>query len=82
MQELTREQAVAVTALTGITFCRAKVFIEDVSKKLGRIVHPSEFNNPAFLLEVKERYEEDFVPLCYDEREHEEPKSKLILPNE
>lgn len=64
--QLTPRQAACVTAVTGMTWIHPKLFLEEVAKKLGRMVHPSEFNNPGFIVEVKNAFYDDFIAMCVD----------------
>lgn len=64
MQQLTKEQALAIMGFTGVTATNFGDFHEDVEKRLGRPVFTHEFANEAVMNEVKEAYRKDFLEMC------------------
>ena len=63
MKQLTLEQAIVLTAFTGITVCEFYDFHKAVEEKLGRPVWTHQFGNADFAAELKELYREDFFKL-------------------
>jgi hypothetical protein len=72
--QLTPEQATCLMCVTGVTMIHPQLFLQEVAKKLGRMVHPSEFNNPGFIVELKNVYYDDFISMCVDLPEQEEKR--------
>lgn len=72
---LTKEQCICLSIMTGNTMIEAKHVLADVSQRLGRKVHPAEFNNKGFIDELKNLYYDEWLEMCY-----EEPHAGLILP--
>ena len=72
---MTKEQAIIVTGFTGITAVDFSLFHEDVEKRLKRPVFTHEFGSGGVWEEIKEAYKEDFLKLCYTEKENVPQKS-------
>lgn len=64
--KLTKEQAIVVSAYTGITCCDFSLLHEDVEKRLGHSVWTHQFADKDFVGKIKELYREDFISMCYD----------------
>ena len=69
--KLTKQQAIILTAYTGIMFCRSfQDLHEDVEKRLGQPVFSHQFGNKDFRDNViKPLYKEDFLSLIPEEGE-------------
>lgn len=65
--KLTKEQAIIVMGYTGISTCSFGHFHEDVEKRFGRPIFTHQFGNKEFTEEIKEKYKEDFIAICYQE---------------
>lgn len=66
MNKLTLEQAIAITAYTGVSACDFSVFHKDVEKRLGQSVYTHQFANVGFARQVKELYREDFLAMVLE----------------
>lgn len=75
MRPLTVSQAVCITVMTGMLMLDPVDFHREVEKKLGRSIHPAEFNNNEFIVELQDIYRKDFETLT-----DVVPDSGLILP--
>jgi len=71
MQKFTKEQAIVITGLTGVTACDFSSFHEDVEKRLGYPIWTHQFADEAFVEKVKQAYKDDFIAMCYSEKENE-----------
>lgn len=65
MQQLTKEQALIITAYTGVGSCPFSDFQEFAEKKLGRFVWTHEMGSEEFWKEIREATKEDFLSICY-----------------
>ena len=65
--KLTKEQAIIVSAYTGVTTMNFGFVHEAVEKKLGHPVWTHEFADKEFMQEVKDAFREDFLAICYTE---------------
>lgn len=65
MQQLTKEQALIITAFTGVMSCPFSDFHEFVEKRLGRPIWTHEMGSPEFWEEIKQATKEDFLSICY-----------------
>lgn len=63
MTKLTKEQAVVLTAYTGILMCNFSDFHEYVEKILGRSVWTHEFGDKETSELIKQKSKEDFMKL-------------------
>lgn len=64
MQKLTVEQAVVISAYTGVLCCNFGDMHEAVEKKVGREVHSAEFAIGGPLSDLKTMFKDDFMALC------------------
>lgn len=64
---LTKEQAIVVSAYTGILICEFKDMHQDIEKRLGKPVDQFEFLDPQFRPRIKELYKKDFLELMPNE---------------
>lgn len=78
MDMLSKEQAVALMVVTGVILISPKIFLEEIDKKLQRKVTAEEFANPAFILELKELYHDDFLALVYREENNNNNATRII----
>jgi len=62
MQKLTKEQAVVISAYTGVLCCDFSDMHEAVEKKFGRPAFTHEFARNEE--RVREAFKEDFLKLC------------------
>lgn len=69
MERLTKEQAAVLGAFTGIMSGPFSDLQEYAEKKLGRSVWTHEFASEHFFSQLKELSREDFIAICYRERE-------------
>ena len=65
MQQLTKEQALIISAYTRIISCPFSDFHEFVEKRLGHPVWTHEMREKEFWEKMKEVTKEDFLKLCY-----------------
>lgn len=65
MQQLTKEQALIITAYTGVMSCPFSDFHEFAEKKLGRPIWTHEMGSEEFWKEIKEAIKEDSLSICY-----------------
>ena len=63
MTKLTKEQAVVLTAYTGILMCKFSDFHEYAEKILGRSVWTHEFGDKETSEVIKQKSKEDFMRL-------------------
>lgn len=61
IEKLSKEQAVILTAFTGITCCNFEDFHGAVEKKLNRPVFTHEFANKELSEEIKGIFKDDFL---------------------
>ena len=66
MQKLTKEQAVIISAYTGVLICDFSDMHRAVEKKLGRPVFDHSFAAEHFVIELREAFKEDFLALAPD----------------
>lgn len=66
MQKLTKEQAVIISAYTGILICDFNDMHRAIEEKLGRLVFVYSYTSKCFLAEVREAFKEDFLALAPD----------------
>lgn len=65
MNKLTKEQAIIISAYTGILSCSFSDMHDDIEKRLGRGIQTLEFANENFLENIiRPLYREDFLALC------------------
>ena len=65
--KLTKEQAIIVSAYTGVTAMNFGFVHEAVEKKLGRPVWTHEFADKEFTQKVQDAFRADFLEICYTE---------------
>lgn len=63
MEKLTKEQAIILTAFTGIMMCEFSDFHGDVEKRLGHPVFTHQFGDRPFTEKLKDVYRDDFLKL-------------------
>ena len=63
--KLTKQQAIIISAYTGITCCKFSDMHEDVEKRLGRPVYTHEFGGLTMKDHLRNVYREDFLAICY-----------------
>ena len=78
MQMLSKEQAVALMVVTGVILIDPKIFRAEIDKRLQRTVSAAEYANPAFLLELKDMYYDDFLNLVYREDNNNNNATRII----
>jgi hypothetical protein len=66
MKKLTKEQAIIVSAYTGVTACNFGDLHEAVEKKLGRPVWTHQFADKEVTEEIRKAFREDFLAICYE----------------
>lgn len=66
----TKEQAIIVSGYTRFTACPFSLLHEDVEKRLGRAIWTHQFADEEIAEEIKQAYKEDFLKLCYKEKEN------------
>jgi hypothetical protein len=59
--QLTKEQAIVLTIITGSVLTPMRNVLEDISKRMGRDVLAEEFKNQEFIDQVKELYWDEFL---------------------
>ena len=64
MQKFTKEQAIIISAYTGIMACKFGDLQEDVEKRLGRPVWTHEFGSGTLAGEIRDMYKADFIAMC------------------
>lgn len=64
---LTCEQAVIMSAFTGIACCKFSHLHKEVEQRLNRPVFTHEFASPDFADQVKELFRDDFLSICFTE---------------
>lgn len=64
MKKLTKEQAVIISAYTGIICCPFSDFHAAVEKRLKRPVYTHEFAFKEIMDEIKNAFKKDFVAIC------------------
>jgi hypothetical protein len=62
--KLTLEQAIIISAYTGVTACAFKDMHVDVERRLKRSVWMHEFASKDFLDKIKDLYRDDFLAIC------------------
>ena len=63
MEKLTKEQAVVISAFTGVLICEFSHMHAEVERRLGRPVFTHEFASDALSVEIKEVFKHDFVSM-------------------
>lgn len=63
--KLTKEQAIVISAYTGIMCCSFSLLHEDVEKRFGCPVFTHQFGDREFMEKIQEVYREDFIGMCY-----------------
>ena len=63
MNKLTKEQAVILSAYTGILMCKFSDFQKYAEKKLGRSIWTHEFASPDLTEELKLKSKDEFMQL-------------------
>lgn len=63
MKKLTMEQAVVISAYTGVLICQFRDMHKAVEKKFGRPVFTHEFAQEDFVEEIKMKFRDDFIAL-------------------
>jgi hypothetical protein len=64
IQKLTKEQAVIISAYTGILCCEFPDLHEYIERKLNRPVWTHELANEKVMFELKEKSRADFLAIC------------------
>lgn len=64
--KLTKEQAIVISAYTGITCCDFGLLHKDVEKRIGSPVFTHQFADRDFVEKIKDIYREDFISMCYN----------------
>ena len=64
MQKLTKEQAIVLTAYTGVTCCPFSDFHKECEKRFGRPIFTHEFSSEKLCEEIKEAFKADFMDMC------------------
>ncbi len=62
--KLPKEQAIIISAFTGILICEFSDLQEDVEKRLGRPVLTHEFADGELWNEIRALYRDDFINLA------------------
>lgn len=65
MQQLTLEQALIITAYTGILTCKFEYFHKYAESLLDRPIYTHEFGDTKVYEEIKKASKDDFLNLCY-----------------
>lgn len=65
MQQLTKEQAIIISAYTGVLACPFSDLHQFMEERLGRPVFTHEMGDPSFTEELRVATREDFLKLCY-----------------
>ncbi len=68
MLKLTKEQAIVITGFTGVTACKFSDFHEDVEKRLGYPVWTHQFASKELNEKIIEVYREDYLAMCYEQK--------------
>lgn len=63
--KLTKEQAIVISAYTGILCCDFSLLHKDVEKRLGNPVQIYKFADRDFEKKLKKLYQEDFISICF-----------------
>lgn len=67
MNKLTKEQAIILTAFTGVLCCTSfENFHKAVEEKLGRPVWTHQFGDEYLMKQIKEAFREDFLSILPD----------------
>ena len=65
MTKLTKEQAIIVSAYTGLMACDFSDLYEAVEFRLGRPIFAHEFCSEELMKEIRYAFLEDFLAICY-----------------
>lgn len=77
MNKLTKEQAVIISAYTGIVCCAPFSLVHEyVEKKMGRPVFTHEMGDEKIALQIQAAAKDDFVALCYREEKETQGEKK------
>lgn len=65
MQKLTDEQAVVISAYTGVLCCEFEVMHAEIEKRLGRPVWTHELGDERFMEDrIRPAFKDDFLDMC------------------
>jgi hypothetical protein len=67
LQKFTKEQAIVVSAYTGVLACPFPDMHEAVEKRLGHPVFTHQFANQSFADKIREAFKADFISMCTNE---------------